>query len=502
MAKALKALRGLDASFLYLESAGTPMHVGSVMLLDWVARPGARAGETFRQALMQHLAERLPRAPALRRVLHEAPLDLGHPMWGETPTLDLERHVRLRALPGAGGRARLRGLVGRLHSELLPRDVPLWQFVVIDNVEPGVIALYSKIHHALLDGQGGIALAQALLDVEPRKPAKAGKSVQQAAPAATRTRRRDLATVATRSTVAHFARLLRALPETVRQAGGLRGAGALVGGLRDNVLIAPRTVFNRQIGPGRSFAELSLPLDQVKAVARGFGVSLNDVVLAICAGALRELLLGVDELPRKALVAAMPVSLRAAGNTDVDNQVSMVQATLATDIADPVERLRAIQASTAQIKQRVAAFKDLIPTDFPGLAAPIWAAGLSRLWARGRIAEKLPPLANIAISNVPGPPVPLYLAGARVRNYFPVSIVTHGLAFNITVQSYAGRLEFGLTACKDVVAKPEIVARAMARALTELLDRLPNEFDRQSHAPAADARSREAHAAAPAPAGA
>jgi WS/DGAT/MGAT family acyltransferase len=355
-----------------------------------------------------------------------------------------------------------------------------------------VVALYSKVHHALLDGQGGIALAQALLDVEPRAPGRARKAKAANVDDAERTRRRDLATVATRSTVAQFAKLLRAVPATFRQAGGLRGAAALVGGIRDNVLLAPRTVFNRQVGAGRTFADLSLPLDQVKLVARGFGASLNDVVLAICAGALRELLLAVDELPRKPLVAAMPVSLRAAGNTEVDNQVSMVQTTLATDLADPVARLRAIQASTAQIKQRVAAFKDLIPTDYPGLAAPIWAAGLSRLWARGRIAEKLPPLANVAISNVPGPPVPLYLAGARVRNYFPVSIVTHGLAFNITVQSYAGRLEFGLTACKDVVARPEIVARAMARALNELLDRLPDEFDRHAPPPTAHAPARRA----------
>jgi WS/DGAT/MGAT family acyltransferase len=216
-----------------------------------------------------------------------------------------------------------------------------------------------------------------------------------------------------------------------------------------------------------------LPLDEVKRVARGFGASLNDVVMAVCSGALRDMLLAVDGLPKKSLVAAMPVSLRAPGNQEVNNQVSMVQCALATDVADPVARLQAIRDSTAQIKRRVAAFKNLIPTDFPGLAAPIWAAGLSRLWAAGNIAERLPALANVAISNVPGPPVPLYLAGAKLRHYYPVSIVTHGLAFNITVQSYAGSLEFGLTACKDVVARPDIVARAITASLQELSDRLP-----------------------------
>ena len=468
MSNRLRPLSGLDAGFLYLESAGTPMHVGSVMLIELPKKKGY----DFHSALLAHIAERLPRAPALRRVLHEAPLDLGHPMWGEANELDLKTHIRKRKLPGKGGQEKLMALVGKLHAEILPRDRPMWQFVVIENVEPGVAALYSKVHHALLDGQGGIALAQAILDVAPTS-AKRGKATPTATANTTRLRKRDLANSATRSTVNQFAKLLRALPATLKLAGSVGETVSMIGSLRDNVLLAPRTVFNQQIGSTRSFAALSLPIDEVKRVSRGFGVSLNDIVLAICAGALRKLLLSVDELPKKALIAAMPVSLREAGNTETNNQVSMVQCSLATDIADPIKRLRAINASTAQIKQRVAAFKNLIPTDFPGLAAPIWAAGLSRLWALGRIAEKLPPLANVAISNVPGPPIPLYLAGAKLSHYYPVSIVTHGLAFNITVQSYAGQLEFGLTACADIVAHPNVVAEAMADALRELGDRLP-----------------------------
>jgi WS/DGAT/MGAT family acyltransferase len=469
MRNALTPLSGLDAGFLYLESAGTPMHVGSVMLIELPAK----RGYDFHSALIKHIAERLPRAPALRRVLHEAPLDLGHPMWADAPKLDLKKHIRKRRLAGAGGHAKLMSLVGKLHSEQLSRDLPMWQFVVIENVEPGVVALYSKVHHALLDGQGGIALAQAILDIEPTAT-KRGKANTIDTPApASRMRKRDLARTATRSTVKQFANLLRSVPATLKLAGSVSQATNLIGSLRDNVLLAPRTVFNRKIGPGRSFGAISFPLDEVKRVARGFGVSLNDVVMAICSGALRELLTSVDALPKKSLVAAMPVSLRESGNTEVNNQVSMVQCSLATDIADPVARLLAIRDSTTQIKSRVAALKNLIPTDFPGLAAPIWAAGLSRLWASGRIAERLPPLANVAISNVPGPPVPLYMAGARLRHYYPISIVTHGLAFNITVQSYAGSLEFGLTACKDIVARPDIVARAMASALSELSDRIP-----------------------------
>ena len=460
----LTPLSGLDAAFLYLESAGTPMHVGSLMRLDWPASAG-----DFHARLLDHVASRLPRAPALRRVLREAPLDLGHPMWAEAGALDLRRHVRRRRLPGKGGQAALMAMVGRLHAEVLPRDRPMWQFVVIENVGAGEVALYSKVHHALLDGQGGVALAQALLDTSALPVRRGARTLRAAAEPTTA----EVASAATRSTVRQFANLLRALPATVRAAGGIAPAVGALANLRAQLLAAPRSVFNRKIGPARSFAALSLPLDEVQRVARGHGASLNDVVLALCAGALRELLLDARALPRKALVAAMPVSLRHKGDGAANNQVSMVQCTLATDLADPLDRLRAIQASTARIKQRLAAFRGLIPTDFPGLAAPIWAAGLSRLWSAGRIAERLPALANVAISNVPGPPVPLYLAGARVRHYHPVSIVTHGLAFNITVQSYAGQLEFGLTAARDVVARPERVAGAIAAALTELSERLP-----------------------------
>jgi WS/DGAT/MGAT family acyltransferase len=282
----------------------------------------------------------------------------------------------------------------------------------------------------------------------------------------------DVSRTAVRSTVNQFAKLLRALPGTLKLAGEMGSADGIKA-FRDSILVAPRTPFNQQISSQRSFATASVPMDLVKRVARGLGVSLNDVVMAMCGGALRDLLSQSGQLPRQSLVAAMPVSLREAGNTEASNQVSMAQCSLATNIADPLERLQAIRASTAQIKQRVSAFKGLIPTDFPGLAAPIWASGLSRLWAMGRIAERLPPLANVAISNVPGPPVPLYLAGAKLRHYYPVSIVTHGLALNITVQSYAGFLEFGITGCGDIVRKPDVLATALTSCLRELDELVP-----------------------------
>ena len=468
MAKRLRPLSGLDAAFLYLEAAGTPMHVGSVMLLQ---APN-KNNYDFRRALIAHVRERLPRAAALRRVLHDAPLDLGHPLWAETDALDLDAHVTQRRLSGSGSHAQLWKIVAELHAQPLPRDRPLWQFVVIEGLESGELVLYSKVHHALLDGQGGMALAQALLDLQPlptRSAAKVAAPSKQSRPL----RSGELATGAIRATTQQFAKLLRALPTTLRLATDAAAhAGDLIGRLRDSVMIAPRTLFNAQVGSQRSYAVASLPLAEVKQVARHFDASVNDVVLALCSATLRDYLQRRDALPRERLVAAMPISLRVAGDSEANNQVSMVQCVLPTDIADPVERLQAISVATGQLKRQVSSFRNLIPTDFPGLAAPIWATGLSRLWARGHMAERLPSLANLVVSNIPGPPVTLFLTGRKVLHYFPVSIVTHGLGLNITVNSYAGSLEFGLIACRDIAPRLETLANGLNRALRALMTKV------------------------------
>ena len=462
MPKRPRPLSGLDAGFLYLEAAGTPMHVGSVMLLQ----APKRRGYDFYNAVMALMRERLPQAAPLRRVLQDAPLDLGHPHWIESATIDLGRHIEKRRLAAPGSLAQLWRLVAELHAEPLPRDRPLWQFVVIEGLESGEVALYSKVHHALLDGQGGIALAQVLLDAHPTRRGL-GPAAPAAAPAPSKGKHQSKKSVG--ASARSFAKLVRDLPALLEAATtAARGAGSLLGKLRDSVILAPRTPFNAQVGVERSYAVASLPLDAVKRVAHHFDTSLNDVVLALCASALRDYLLRREALPAASLIAAMPISLRAAGDASVNNQVSMVQCALRTDIADPVERLVAIAAATGNLKRQVASVRGWIPTDFPGFAAPIWAPALSRLWAQGRIAVRLPSLANLSVSNVPGPPMTLFMAGAKIVHYYPVSIVTHGLGLNITVNSYAGWLEFGVIAGKEIVPKAATIATGLNRALNAL----------------------------------
>jgi len=465
MAKQLRPLTGLDALFLYLEATGTPMHVASLMRVA----PPARGRRGFAAVLREHLIARLARLALVRRVLQDVPFALGHPVWRELESVDLGAHISIRRLRRPGSDAQLNALVAKLHASALPRDKPLWQIVIIEGLADGSLGLYMKSHHALVDGQAGVQVAQAIFDIAPlapERPDDPGRPTSSPPPP-----RDALARTALRQAARQFAGVLRGVPESWRRLRAQGHGGGLLGRLRDSVFLAPRTPFNVQLGAARRVAFCSLPLDQVKRIGKHFGASLNDVVMALVADALRDYLRRRRQLPKRPLIAAMPVSLRQPGQ-EGGNEVSMVQCPLATDLDDPVERLRAIAAATGQIKGRVAAFKDLIPTDFPGIAAPLWATGLSRLWRRGRLSERLPPLANLAVSNVPGPPVPLYVAGARVRHYYPVSIVTHGLGLNITLVSYAGSLEFGIVSARESLERPHQICERLQAALERFLQQV------------------------------
>ncbi len=208
---------------------------------------------------------------------------------------------------------------------------------------------------------------------------------------------------------------------------------------KDLNFFAPRTAFNVAITNQRRFAARTVPLAEVKEIAKRTGVSLNDVVLGTVAGGLREYFIGHRELPPRSLTAAVPVSLRVAGDESANNQVSMVTMTLATNVADPLQRLKVIAAGSGETKARLGRVKTAIPTDFPMLAAPWLMSGLASLYGRSRLANVLPAVANVLISNVPGIQQQLYFAGARIISYYPVSIPSHGMALNVTVQSYNGR---------------------------------------------------------------
>src|SRR5882757_1389683 len=391
-----KKLSSLDASFLYLETPEMPMHVGSMAIFRL---PEDYKGDFFEE-FKAMIASRLHVAPILRARLEKTPLDIDHPSWVEDDQFDIDRHIFRGSLPAPHDRATLERIVGWMHAKLLNRARPLWEFYVFEGMKDNEIGLYSKMHHACIDGGAGAALTSMIYDVTPvprqvEKPAARAKDGQEP---------RDI--IAS--------------------------------------MLTPSTILNKSISSERSFAGVSIPLSRAKALAKLARGKLNDVVLAISSGVVRRYLLERGALPVKSMTAAVPISLREEGNTDANNQVFGMICSIATDIEDPKARLEAIIAQSAKSKEMSHPMRALMPqvSNVSMLGAPILVQILALLYSRSNLSDVLPPAANITVSNVPGPRQTLYAAGAELLHIFPVSISTHGLALNITVQSYRDQLDF------------------------------------------------------------
>ncbi|MEQ1682947.1 MAG: wax ester/triacylglycerol synthase family O-acyltransferase [Burkholderiaceae bacterium] len=481
----MKQLPGLDASFLHLETPQMPMHVGALHNFEL---PADYRGD-FLADMRRHMAARLVLAPALRQKLMKMPLNLSNPTWVDDEP-DLDEHVVGITLPIGSGQAELEAQVGRLHTVLLDRSRPLWKFHVFDGLADGPdgtkrFAMYTQLHHAAVDGQAAVALGQAILDLTP-----AGREVDQQRRGKVR-RELGLADML-RGVLGNQAGLVldavKAIPGTVGvlsqmatqkvgdTAGGtvasvlarIKGQGATARGTSvSNLALAPRTRLNATVSATRAFASISLPLAALNATRRKHKASLNDAVLMVCSGALRRHFLKHGPMPRKSLVAGVPVSTRAKGDTTSNNQATMTVVSLGTHIADPAKRLAHVLAATAAMKGNLGAMKSLMPTDFPSLGVPWLMESLSNLYAKARVADRLPAIANVTISNVPGPTVPLYMAGAKMLTNYPTSIVVHGVALNITVQTYNESLEFGLIACGEAMPEVAELARHVQAAFDE-----------------------------------
>jgi len=482
-------LSAMDSAFLHLETAEMPMHVGS---LHRYQLPEGYQG-TWYEDVKEHLSRRLHLAPVFTRKLALMPFDLANPVWIEDDDIDLDYHIRRTVLPKPGTQEQLEALAARLHSSLLDRSRPLWEFYVIEGLADGTMGFYTKVHHAAIDGQAGVALGNAMLDITP-----VPRSVKP--PRTRRTHRYQLGVAellgAALSNTLQQVRMIgklvlplgKALLDSARESIAERNLG--LGRLRSLLKMPPRTPFNVSITNQRVFAALSLPLDEAKRMGKAHGASINDLVLWLCSTALREYLKESRELPEASLVAGVPVSLRAEGDTSMNNQVTMSLVELATNEKDPLQRLRLIRSATASMKNTMGAFGELIPTDFPSPGAPWLLSGLASLYGRSGLADRFR-MANVAISNVPGSPLPLYMAGAKMLDYYPVSIAAHGVALNITVQSYMGQLCFGLIACRRAVPDVRDIAAQMRRAF-DTFRQLPLP---EAAAPAAEVKAVAAPAA-------
>ncbi|HEY6135609.1 MAG TPA: wax ester/triacylglycerol synthase family O-acyltransferase [Rubrivivax sp.] len=472
----MKQLSGLDATFLYLETPEMPMHVGALHLIELPAGYKGR----FVTNLRKHIASRLGVAPVLRRKLWWMPLNLANPAWVDAEPV-LNQHIVEIRLPATAkngdGLAVLEAQVGALHPVLLDRKRPLWKMHVFEGLAPAAnghkrVALYTQLHHAAVDGQAAVALANAILDLTP-----APRAVEARASRRQKVFRLEMTEMlrgALGNQVAQVTRIVKDLPATLGTLGGAArtalGKSALLGGKQgvSNVTLAPNTPFNVSVTARRSFAAVSLPLRELKALGRAHDATVNDMVLMVCSTALRRYFGRKHTLPKKSLVAAVPITLREAGDTSPDNQASMSLISLGTHIADAQKRLAHIRAATAAMKSTMGSVKSILPTDFPSIGMPWLIEAATALYGKARVADKIPQVANVVISNVPGPPVPLYIAGALMLTNYPTSIVVHGLALNITVQSYDQSLDFGLIADAAAVSDVKMIAEAIAIAFDDL----------------------------------
>ena len=464
-------LNPLDSAWLFTESRATPNHVGG--LLQFRLPPDA-AADFMRQLMADFRQHRSFTAPWNRRLKHafnKNPV----PVWVEDENIDLEYHVRHAALPWPGGERELGELVGRLQSTPLDLRRPPWECTLIEGLDGGRFALFIKMHHSLIDGVSGMKLLQRAMaccreDSQGLPPfwAAATPAAATSEKPARRARDADADSAPTWSNAAAAAmHALRgqaqSLPKLVTAFGKIVGR---IGSPDEGMVLpfaSPRSVLNGRVREKRRFATQQFPLQRLRTLATAGQCTLNDVVLALCGGALRRFLLERDALPEQTLTAGIPVSVRPHDDEGTGNAISFIVATLGTDIEDATERLQAIKASVKHAKAHVQELPRQAMLQYTMLLmAPTIVTLLTGIGGRTR------PMFNITISNVPGPDKPLFFRGAELVAIYPVSIVTHGQALNITCQSYAGSMNFGFTGCHATLPSLQRLAVYAVDALEEL----------------------------------
>jgi diacylglycerol O-acyltransferase len=462
-----RRLSGQDAIFVYGETPAMPMHTIGTVLLD----PSRVTGGFGFEQIEKTLAARIDRMAPFRQRLLEVPLGFGHPMLADDPDFRLENHLHRLAVPAPGGLRELAGLVGELAGRPLDRHQPLWEMWAVEGLEGGRIALVTKLHHCMMDGASGSSQMGALMDLDPdASPPQPPPGTWSPPPLP------SALALAARSFGSRFvspARVARLVGATARGLRARRRAEreiARSGEERPGILeLAPATPFNRAISAHRSVAYGSAPLAEVKRVKNAFGVTVNDAVLAACTLALRRWFLAREALPATPLLCMVPVSLKSeTEKQELSNKVSGMTIRLPTQLEDPEAVVRAVHRETADAKQVFHAVEDDFVPAWLQLVPPLLATYGSRLYSELQLADRVPPIVNLVVSNMMGPPVPLFFGGALVEAIYPMGPVGEGVGLNITLLSNMGRLDVGVLACRELVPDPWEISEGITRALAML----------------------------------
>jgi WS/DGAT/MGAT family acyltransferase len=461
----MQRLGGLDAAFLIFENSTMHMHVGGLMLVDPSTATKPYSFADYRA----YVEERLPRVPGFRRKLATVPLNLSRPSWVEDPDFDLDFHLHRTTVAAPGGDRETADVVGDILSRQMDRSRPLWEMWVVEGRADGLIGVVSKVHHSTIDGITGANMMAELFDLEPDPPAK------EPQPDTWEPERKpgdlEMMGLALVDMVSRPFNVAKLLPETVMGMGRLanrrfRGAAGMPAPLR-----APRTSFNATVTAHRTVAYTHVSLDDVKTIKNAFGVKVNDVVIAICSGALRSYLSDRDEMPDRSLIAAIPISVHdRSDGVEGTTKVSMMFSSLASDIDDPGDRLRMIAETNEGAKEDHELVGANLLQNWAEHAAPNTFSLAARVYSGLRLADRHPVVHNLVISNVPGPPIPLYFNGARLVVLHPLGPVMDGAGLNVTVLSNMDTIGFGFIACTELMPELWDLSDAIPGAVEELLE--------------------------------
>lgn len=466
----MRQLQGMDASFVALETRNSPMHIGSILIYNPATAPG---GFVRFKDILRFFESRMQLSRTMRQRLVRVPFDLDYPYWIEDPDFDLEYHVRHVALPRPGDWRQLCIQAARIFARPLDLTRPPWEFTVVEGLDnvpgvtPGSYAMVTKVHHAAIDGMSGIDLMEALHTLDPHAAAPQQPDTWQPEDVP------NVATLLGKSWLNNIMNPARQLEVAARAVPGIakaiKGLAAKEFRLHGE-MIAPKTRLNGVIGSARVVEGRSFALADIKAIRElAPGCKVNDVFLAVIGGALRKYLKAHDDLPASTLTAMAPISVRAKDEKgDMGNQVAAMIAPLGTHIEDPVERLRYVHSQTTNSKAMTDAIGARNMTEMSKVSPALFMALGAQLYTRMGLADRVRAPFNTVVTNVPGPPVPIYSSGARLESMMGLLCLTDGMGVGHVVQSYCKEATIAFTACRKLLPDPDFYVQCLEESFAEL----------------------------------